>query len=82
MKQAEERFERYCEHAGIVANSPIKKATKALMKQAWTTAEHGWFMRVKNATINLCSCGGGGPDDSHSCPICKLYHALNMGEME
>ena len=82
MKQAKERFERFCEHRRIVARTATEKATKDLMGAAWESAEHGWFMRVKVAVMNLCSCGGGGPDDPHTCPVCKLYHALKIGECE
>jgi len=82
MKAAKARFESFCEHRGIKAVTQTQKATKQLMENAWVNSEHGWFMRVKAAVMNLCACGGGGPDDPNACPVCKLYHALNMSEWE
>jgi hypothetical protein len=52
------------------------------MERAWLAAEHGWFMRVKAAHMNLCTCGGGGPEDPHICQVCKLYHAIELGNEE
>jgi len=31
---------------------------------------------LNNAVMNECSCGGGGPDDKHTCPACQVYHRL------
>lgn len=31
---------------------------------------------LNNAVMNSCSCGGGGPDDKHTCPACMVYHRL------
>ena len=32
-------------------------------------------------TVNAaCECGGGGPNDAHSCAVCRLYHAVKAAE--
>lgn len=31
---------------------------------------------LSNAVMQECSCGGGGPDDKHTCQACKVYHRL------
>jgi hypothetical protein len=28
------------------------------------------------AVMNECACGGGGPNDAHTCPACRVYHRL------
>jgi len=31
---------------------------------------------LNDAVTNECSCGGGGPNDPHTCPACMVYHRL------
>ena len=31
---------------------------------------------LSHAVTNECSCGGGGPDDPHTCGACLVYHRL------
>jgi len=31
---------------------------------------------ISMAVMQCCTCGGGGPDDKHTCPACHVYHAL------
>ena len=31
---------------------------------------------LTNAVNAQCSCGGGGPNDKHTCPACHVYHRL------
>lgn len=31
---------------------------------------------LEHAVTLSCSCGGGGPDDQHTCPACLVYHRL------
>ena len=31
---------------------------------------------ITRAVNEECTCGGGGPDDSHTCQACKVYHRL------
>ena len=32
-------------------------------------------------TVNAaCECGGGGPNDAHSCAVCRLYHEVKAAE--
>lgn len=28
------------------------------------------------AVTNECTCGGGGPEDKHTCPACQVWHRL------
>ena len=28
------------------------------------------------AATELCSCGGGGPDDPETCPVCLFWHRV------
>jgi len=32
--------------------------------------------QLTSAVMSECSCGGGGPDDKHTCQACKVYHRL------
>jgi hypothetical protein len=29
---------------------------------------------MRRACNSLCSCGGGGPEDDHTCDVCKVWH--------
>ena len=82
MTPSKARFEKYCEDHRLVAIDPSGAATKRLIERAWRAAERGWHVRVSAAIDNLCSCGGGVPDDPHTWAGCKLYHALRLGEEE
>ena len=31
---------------------------------------------IQLAVMEECTCGGGGPNDPHTCPACKMYHRL------
>ena len=31
---------------------------------------------IQHAVMAECTCGGGGPNDPHTCPACKVYHRL------
>ena len=82
MTPSKARFEKSCEDHRLIPTTEVQRATKKLMERAWLAAEHGWFMRVKAAHMNLCTCGGGGPEDPHICQVCKLYHAIELGNEE
>jgi len=32
--------------------------------------------RIEDVTRDCCSCGGGGPDDPHTCPACMVWHRM------
>jgi hypothetical protein len=79
---AKDRFEEYCQRNRLIPTTEAQRATKTLMERAWLSAERGWVTRVQAASENLCSCGGGGIDDPHTCQACKLYHSLKIGDNE
>ncbi len=31
---------------------------------------------IREAVNNQCTCGGGGPEDEHTCPACQVWHEL------
>jgi len=33
--------------------------------------------RFDLVTADLCSCGGGGPEDPHTCPVCMVWHRFH-----
>ena len=34
---------------------------------------------LTEAVNACCTCGGGGPDDKHTCPACQVFHYLVSG---
>ena len=32
--------------------------------------------KLRCACNSLCSCGGGGPEDEHTCDVCKVWHRM------
>lgn len=33
-------------------------------------------MELTQSVNEECTCGGGGPEEKHTCPACKVYHRL------
>ena len=36
--------------------------------------------KLEDVTRDCCTCGGGGPDDPHTCPACMVWHRMQRAQ--
>jgi len=53
----------------------IKRLRAALSEPDARDAVVSW-RTIEDVTRDSCSCGGGGPDDPHTCSACMVWHRL------
>jgi hypothetical protein len=74
-----------CRHCGSYYMHQVPDGLRCyhrgqLLTPTWhaaaTTKAEVSLRELNNAVTNECACGGGGPDDPHTCPACMVYHRL------
>ena len=66
----------FMEAPGVCTRLKLAGDIQEAIEQGVSSERQRCLNALTLATNGNCSCGGGGPEDSHSCDVCKAYHTM------